>query len=122
MASRTSDERTAGNGNNTEDLENNDMLKKIILAAAATAIIAAPALAGSHGGMKKEMMGDKMMGKGDCATMMKKMEGMKGEKYAMMMKEAKMKMKAGDEKGCMEALKGGMMMDKKMGGKMEKKM
>jgi len=61
--------------------------------------------------------------------MMKKMEGMKGEKYAMMREEAMMKMKAGDEKGCMEALKGGMMDDKmghgmkdKMGKKMKDKM
>lgn len=98
------------------------MLNKIILTAATAALITAPALAGSHGGMKKEMMGDKMMGQGDCAAMMKKMEGMEGEKYAKMMKEAEMKLKAGDEKGCMEALQGGKMMDKEMGGKMEKKM
>ena len=86
------------------------MLRNIAIATTALALMAAPALAGSHGG------GKKMMKKMDCAAKLQKMEkmGMKGEKYAMMRKKAMKKLKAGDEKGCMAAvremkkMKGGM--------------
>jgi len=101
------------------------MFGKTAIAAAAATIITSAAMAAGHGdgkGMGKNMM-DKGMMKEDCAAMMKKMEGMKGEKYAMMRKQAMMKMKAGDEAGCMEALKGGMMDGKmKKDGKMMEKM
>jgi len=89
------------------------MLKKIAIASAAIAFIAAPALAGSHGGGKKMM-------KMDCAAKLKKMEkaGMKGEKYAMLREKAMKRLKAGDEKGCMEAVRA---MKKQMGGGYGKK-
>ncbi|GEM_PF-4593707 len=97
------------------------MLKKITLAAAAIAIASGAAVAGSHGGAMDKA--EKMDGmKMDCAAMMKKMEGMKDEKTAAMLEAAKKKMEAGDEKGCVEALKGGMMEDGKMGKEMQKKM
>ncbi|MCF6266376.1 MAG: hypothetical protein L3J57_07510 [Desulfuromusa sp.] len=86
-----------------------------------TAIVSTAAIAGSHGGGMNKGMKDKGMMQHDCAAMLKKMEGMKGEKYAMMRKEAMMKLKEGDEKGCMEALKDGMMQEKMNDG-MKKKM
>ena len=87
------------------------MLKKIALSAVIAALGASAALAGGHGGMNKNM--DKGMMKEDCAAMMQKMQGMQGEKAAMMREKAMQMMKEGNEKGCMEAMK------KMMGDKMK---
>lgn len=69
-----------------------------MLAGAAAALIVSPAIAGSHGGGKKMKM--------DCATKLQKMEkkGMTGGPNAELYKTAQERLKAGDEKGCMEAV------------------
>ena len=74
------------------------MLKTTILTGAAVALIAVPAMAGSHGGGKKMKM--------NCAAKLQKLEkkGMTSGQNAELYKKAKALMKAGDEKGCMEAV------------------